>query len=71
MGVVMMNKDQVKADLYFQIALRTVLKCDNEPYLTAMIHYNFGLNCQRLNKVEKARVNLEYALEYFELQNAS
>lgn len=32
----------------------------------AEIHKYFGLNCIKIGKLDKARINLEYALDYYD-----
>jgi hypothetical protein len=41
---------------------------DRKRYL-ADIHRYFGMNCLQLEKLEKARINLEYALEFYESES--
>eukprot|EP00347_Sterkiella_histriomuscorum_P012178 403369592 len=66
-------KDFEKAESYFKIALKHINKLSNKQHqidFIAQIHHNNGLNFMKLKKLDKARINLEYALEYYENQDS-
>lgn len=61
-------KDSTQANTHFQSALKYILltkdKSQQKEYI-AQVHRDFALNCLKLDKLDKARINLEYALEFY------
>ena len=55
------HKDEAKE-------VETKDELDRKRYL-ADIHRYFGMNCLQLEKLEKARINLEYALEFYKSES--